>query len=163
MFPPQQRGHDVASTRLYDLPDARTGTASGIYYGSIAAVLGCTLLVVWGTTQWAAWRLGFHPDLGQPVFAIEPGLLPWAYLIAFLAALAGALAATWPPARRLVAPLLLHRPHHARHGAFIGDGNRTVTEASGARYQFLRMGCAGEKSEIAGADQFGVRGNTGNK
>src|SRR5262245_32941561 len=97
----------MASQRLYDLPDARTASASGISYGAIGSVLGCTLLVVWGTTQWAAWRMWFHPNLGPPVFAIDHGLRPWMYVAALLAALAAALAASWRPARRLTAPLLL--------------------------------------------------------
>lgn len=97
----------MASSRLYDLPDSRTGTASGIYYSSIVAVLGCTMLIVWGTTQWAAWRLAFHPNLGPPVFAIEPASRLWAYVAAALATAASGLAATWAPARRAVAPLLL--------------------------------------------------------
>lgn len=38
-----------------------------ILWGQILIVSGVALLFVWAATQWTAWRLGFQPQLGEPM------------------------------------------------------------------------------------------------
>ncbi|MBO6756389.1 MAG: conjugal transfer protein TraG [Roseibium sp.] len=44
--------------------------ATKILWGQILIVSLVALLFVWAATQWAAWRLGFQPELGEPWFSI---------------------------------------------------------------------------------------------
>jgi len=53
--------------------------ATKILWGQIVIVTGVALLFVWGATQWVAFRLGFQPQLGEPmteVFGL-PIYPPW--------------------------------------------------------------------------------------
>jgi type IV secretion system protein VirD4 len=43
-------------------------SATKILWGQITVVFLIVLLTIWGATQWAAWRLGFQPELGRPWF-----------------------------------------------------------------------------------------------
>lgn len=84
---------------LYRLPSTASGSASGIYGRSIAAVLVLLLVAVWATTQWSAWQLHFVPELGPPWLSLPPSRRN----VSLLAAVAsGALALAvlqWPRAR----------------------------------------------------------------
>lgn len=84
----------MATTRLYRLPSSdHRNTAAGIFVGSLVAVIGALVLVLWAGTQWAAWKLAYQPALGAPLFWPEASLRPWllaAATVAGAAALAGA-------------------------------------------------------------------------
>jgi len=68
----------VAATRLYRLPSSgERNTAAGIFLGSIASTLGCLVLILWIGTQWAAWKLGYQPALGMPLYAPGPDERRW--------------------------------------------------------------------------------------
>ena len=58
---------------LYDLGQDRPEARIGVYLSPVLAVVGVMGLVVWGVTEWVAWKFGFHPNLGPPVFAVGPG------------------------------------------------------------------------------------------
>jgi type IV secretion system protein VirD4 len=45
-----------------------------ILWGQITIVCSIVLIMVWGATQWTAWRLGFQPQLGRPWFVLWPGV-----------------------------------------------------------------------------------------
>lgn len=45
-----------------------------ILWGQITLVLAVVLATTWTATQWTAWRLGFHPQLGQPWFELAHGM-----------------------------------------------------------------------------------------
>jgi type IV secretion system protein VirD4 len=45
-------------------------SATKILWGQITVVFLIVLLTIWGATQWAAWRLGFQPELGRPWFEL---------------------------------------------------------------------------------------------
>ena len=52
---------------IYDL--GRTAScADRDLLSPILAVFGVMALVIWGATEWVAWRFRFHPNLGAPVF-----------------------------------------------------------------------------------------------
>ena len=53
---------------IYDLGQDRPHARIGIYLSPIFAVFGLMALVIWGATEWVAWRFRFHPNLGAPVF-----------------------------------------------------------------------------------------------
>ena len=64
-------------------------------------------------------------------------------------------------ARQQLQPVLFSRhmrPHHAGDGAFIGNGQRPVTQRVGARYQLFGVRGAALKTEIAERMQLGVVG-----
>jgi type IV secretion system protein VirD4 len=42
-------------------------TATKILWGQVLVVFLIVLAAVWGATQWVAWRLGYQPQLGQPM------------------------------------------------------------------------------------------------
>src|SRR5260370_39037625 len=42
-------------------------------WGQITVVVAIVLITVWGATQWTAWRLGYHPQLGRPWFELWRG------------------------------------------------------------------------------------------
>jgi type IV secretion system protein VirD4 len=42
-------------------------TATKILWGQVLVVFLIVLAAVWGATQWVAWRLGYQPQLGQPI------------------------------------------------------------------------------------------------
>jgi type IV secretion system protein VirD4 len=54
---------------------------SRILWGQIAVVFTIVLVMVWGATQWTAFRLGFQPQLGAPWFELAD--LPVYYPPAF--------------------------------------------------------------------------------
>lgn len=54
---------------LYDLGRDRPAARIGVTLSPVLAVVGVMVLVVWGVTEWVAWRFGFHPNLGPAVFA----------------------------------------------------------------------------------------------
>ncbi len=39
-----------------------------IFWGQVGLVLLLALLFLWGATEWTAWRLGFQPQLGAPLW-----------------------------------------------------------------------------------------------
>ncbi len=41
-----------------------------ILWGQIAVVMIIVLVMTWAATEWAAWRLGFQPQLGNPWFVL---------------------------------------------------------------------------------------------
>ena len=53
--------------------------ATKILWGQIVIVTSVALLFVWAATQWVAWRLGFQPQLGEPMteFFGLPIYAPW--------------------------------------------------------------------------------------
>ena len=55
---------------LYRLPRAAGGPAAGLSLGAVGAVVGVIGLAIWTATQHAAYRLGFHPALGTPLFDV---------------------------------------------------------------------------------------------
>ncbi len=58
---------------------SHTSPATKILWGQIVIVTGVALLFVWAATQWVAFRLGFQPQLGEPmteVFGL-PVYPPW--------------------------------------------------------------------------------------
>jgi type IV secretion system protein VirD4 len=57
---------------IYDLGEDRPHARIGIYLSPIFAVFGVMMLVLWGATEWVAWRFAFHPNLGTPVFEAGP-------------------------------------------------------------------------------------------
>jgi len=75
---PAHGNRAVSATRLYRLPSSgHRNTAAGIFVGSLVGVLGGLLLVLWAGTQWAAWKLGYQPALGPPLFAPGSTLRVW--------------------------------------------------------------------------------------
>ncbi len=95
------------SSALYRLPSSRPGSSAGFFLRSALVVMGLLLGALWATTQWAAWRFGFQPALGSPLFSPSPALrfLLGLAAVALLAlAIAGAFT---PPLRRLALGLLL--------------------------------------------------------
>ena len=73
---------------IYDLGQDRPHARIGIYLSPIFAVFGVMMLVLWGATEWVAWRFAFHPNLGAPIFAAGPaarvGVLSVAAVLAAL-------------------------------------------------------------------------------
>ena len=51
---------------------------------------------------------------------------------------------------------LLPRPHHAGHRAFVGDGQRGVTQRPGAPHQVFGAGGAALEAEVREAMQLGI-------
>jgi GAF domain-containing protein len=49
-------------------------SATRILWGQIACVLTIVLITTWAATQWTAWRLGYQPQLGHPLFELVPGV-----------------------------------------------------------------------------------------
>ncbi|MBR0683950.1 conjugal transfer protein TraG [Roseomonas eburnea] len=58
-------------------------TATKILWGQVLVVFLIVLAAVWGATQWVAWRLGYQPQLGQPmdVWAGMPVYPPPAFFL----------------------------------------------------------------------------------
>ena len=42
-----------------------------VMWGQLACVLALLLISVWSATQWCAWRLGFQPQLGEPLVVVD--------------------------------------------------------------------------------------------
>ena len=42
-----------------------------VMWGQLACVLALLLISVWSATQWCAWRLGFQPQLGEPLVVMD--------------------------------------------------------------------------------------------
>lgn len=55
--------------------------ATRILWGQVLTVLLIVLVSTWCATQWAAWRLGFQPELGHPWFELagQPIYMPPAF------------------------------------------------------------------------------------
>jgi type IV secretion system protein VirD4 len=49
-------------------------SATKILWGQIIVVCAIVVVTLWAATQWAAWRLGYQPQLGQPWFELWPGV-----------------------------------------------------------------------------------------
>ncbi|HME69193.1 MAG TPA: IncP-type conjugal transfer protein TraG [Myxococcota bacterium] len=94
------------SAVLDRLPSSTPGSSAGFFLRSALVVMGLLLGALWATTQWAAWRFGFHPALGIPLFSPSP---PLRFLLglAAVALLALAIAAAFTPPLRRLAPALL--------------------------------------------------------
>src|SRR5438445_7831451 len=75
---------------LYRLPRPAGGPAAGLSLGAVGAVVGVIGLAIWAATQYAAYRLRFHPALGAPLLVVP---LPYRGLLGPAAILAGALGA----------------------------------------------------------------------
>jgi type IV secretion system protein VirD4 len=58
-------------------------TPTKLLIGTVASVLGIVLIGLWFATEWAAWHLGFQPQLGAPSFTLFgwPIYLPWALFV----------------------------------------------------------------------------------
>src|SRR5438309_4185931 len=80
----------MSAPDLYRLPPADRQTAAGIYLGAVATVVGVIGLAIWAATQYAAYRLQFHPALGAPLVVVP---LPYRGLLGPAAVLAGTLGA----------------------------------------------------------------------
>src|SRR5439155_17177975 len=61
----------MGASDLYRLPRAAGGPAAGLSLGAVGAVAGVIGLAVWAATQYAAYRLRFHPALGVPLFWVS--------------------------------------------------------------------------------------------
>ena len=48
----------------------QTSPATAILWGQVLIVCLVVLLFIWAATQWVAWRLGFQPQLGEPMIEI---------------------------------------------------------------------------------------------
>src|SRR5207302_6527711 len=74
----------------YRLPRAAGGPAAGLSLGAVGAVVGVIGLATWAATQYAAYRLRFHPALGVPLLVVP---LPYRGPLGSGAVLAGGLGA----------------------------------------------------------------------
>jgi type IV secretion system protein VirD4 len=81
---------------LYRLPRAKGGSAAELSLGAVGAVVGVIGLAIWAATQYAAYRLRFHPALGIPLLVVP---VPYQRLLALSAVLAGGLGAGCAAAR----------------------------------------------------------------
>ena len=80
----------MGASDLYRLPRAAGGPAAGLSLGAVGAVAGVIGLAIWAATQYAAYRLRFHPALGVPLLVVS---MPYRGLLGPGAVLAGALGA----------------------------------------------------------------------
>ena len=80
----------MGASDLYRLPRAAGGPAAGLSLGAVGAVAGVIGLAIWAATQYAAYRLRFHPALGVPLLVVP---MPYRGLLGPGAVLAGALGA----------------------------------------------------------------------
>ena len=81
----------MPSNPLYRLPNTgERNTAAGIFVSSIVSIVGILILVLWVGTQWAAWKLGYQPALGVPLYEPDPEVRDWLLAVAVTASLAGA-------------------------------------------------------------------------
>lgn len=75
---------------LYRLPESDGDTAAGIYLGAVVTVVTVIGLAIWGATQYAAYRLDFHPALGAPLLRVSA---PYREVLGAAAIVAGGLGA----------------------------------------------------------------------
>src|SRR5438132_13837224 len=80
----------MAAPDLYRLPRAKGEPAAALSLGAVGAVVGVIGLAIWAATQYAAYRLQFHPALGAPLLVVP---LPYRGLLGPAAVLAGTLGA----------------------------------------------------------------------
>lgn len=67
------------SAAIYRLPQGGRNRAAGVTAGALLVSVGIVIVTCWGTTQWAAYQLGFSEALGPPwVETIYP---PWGYFV----------------------------------------------------------------------------------
>lgn len=95
-----------AHAPIYDLGQDRPGARIGLYVTPVVAVVGVMVLIVWGVTEWVAWRFHFHPNLGPPALSPSATVRTVALALAFgFGSLAAA--AVWiGPLRRVIGSLL---------------------------------------------------------
>lgn len=97
----------MSTPALYRLPQTNGDTAAGIYLGAVIAVVGMIGLAIWTATQYAAFRLDFHPALGTPLVRVPVayrGFLVPAAIVAGALGVACAAAERW---RHGAVPLLV--------------------------------------------------------
>ena len=73
-------------------------------------IIGLALALVFALgagTQYAAWRFGFHPNLGAPLVVLTPSTMRWLRATGVLAAGTGLAALLVPWLRSLCLPLLV--------------------------------------------------------
>ena len=54
--------------KIYKLPNENADSGAGILWSSVSAILGAILLACWIATQHTAYKLGYQPALGAPLF-----------------------------------------------------------------------------------------------
>ena len=57
-------------------------TATKILWGQLFAVFAIVLITMWAATQWVAWKLGYHAQLGPPWLELghgRPVYIPFAF------------------------------------------------------------------------------------
>ena len=96
----------MSAPTLYRLPRSNGNTAAGIYAGAVLTVVSVIGVAMWAATQYAAYRLRFHPALGAPLVAVPP---EYRAMLGASAVIVGVLAAgclASRPWRHAGAPLL---------------------------------------------------------
>jgi len=92
---------------IYDLAQDRPSARIGIYFTPIVAIFAMVGLLIWAVTEWTAWKFGFHPNLGMPLF-IANGLARYLLTALAVALLGAAIVSPWfSGPRRFVATLVL--------------------------------------------------------
>src|SRR2546426_261421 len=113
----------MAAPDLYRLPRAKGEPAAALSLGAVGAVVGVIGLAIWAATQYAAYRLGFHPALGVPLLVVP---LPYRGLLASGAVLGGGLGAGCAAARWWRAEAAGPRGQAAGVSVGAGGGGRTL-------------------------------------
>ncbi|MCP5055140.1 MAG: IncP-type conjugal transfer protein TraG [bacterium] len=72
-----------AHAPIYDLGQDRPGARIGLYVTPVIAVVGVMVLIIWGVTEWVAWRFHFHPNLGAPAISPNATVRTVGLLLAF--------------------------------------------------------------------------------
>ena len=65
--------------KIYKLPDENADSGAGILWPSVSAILGVILLTCWIATQYTAYKLGYQPALGAPLFGKV--YAPWKFFV----------------------------------------------------------------------------------
>jgi len=93
---------------LYRLPaGSDRNTAAGVFVGSLLAITASLVLVLWLTTQWSAWRLGFQSALGPSLISLSVHARATAAVASGCFALAVLFVALRPSLRRFSLPAAL--------------------------------------------------------
>jgi hypothetical protein len=73
---PQTHCQTVLASDLDHLccPGRRICPRPGFFWDQISVVFLIVLVTTWAATQWTPWRLGFQPELGQPLFELARGV-----------------------------------------------------------------------------------------
>ncbi|MCA8270700.1 type IV secretory system conjugative DNA transfer family protein [Burkholderia vietnamiensis] len=56
--------------KIYTLPDQKATSAGQMMIQTVVVLLSITVLAIWAATQYVAWKLGFQPALGDPLFRL---------------------------------------------------------------------------------------------